>query len=134
MSFVANILIADDDVGMLAWLGEILEDTRHQILTAQDGLEAQSLLNGHAVDLVITDVYMPNGEGLGLIRNTRKYRPEVAIIAISGGDPEVLLDAKRLGAHAALRKPITAKALTQCVYELLSPNPRSSVGDLDFLQ
>jgi CheY-like chemotaxis protein len=115
---MAIILVAEDDVGMRAWLAEVLGDARHQVFTAEDGLQAKSLAKLHDLDLVITDISMPHEEGLGLIRAMRKAHPDTKIIALSGKDPEVLLDAKLLGAHATLRKPVTAKTVLQCVFEL----------------
>jgi DNA-binding NarL/FixJ family response regulator len=61
---------------------------------------------------------MPNEEGLGMIRALHKASPGLKIIAVSGKDPETLMDAKLLGAHAALRKPVTAKTVLECVRDL----------------
>jgi DNA-binding response OmpR family regulator len=115
---VANILVVDDDPGMREWLSDILEGSGHQVFRAQDGLEAKSLAKRHSLALVITDISMPNEEGLGMILAMRKAHPELKIIALSGKDPETLMDAKLMGAHAALRKPVTAKVLLQCVADL----------------
>ncbi len=123
---MAIILVAEDDVGMRAWLAEILESACYQVLTAADGLQAQSLAKRHDLDLVITDISMPLEEGLGLIRAMRRTHPDTKIIALSGKDPEVLLDARLLGAHATLRKPVTAKTVLQCVLELTPHRNRTS--------
>ena len=69
-------------------------------------------------DLMLTDISMPEEEGLGLIHAIRKKRPDIKIIAISGKDPETLTDAKLLGANAALRKPVTATTILQWITEL----------------
>jgi len=118
---MANILVAEDELLMLALLAEILEGATHHVLTARNGVEALSIARSHDLDLVITDIGMPREDGLGLIRALRKARPEVKIIAISGGDRETLQDAKLLGAHAALEKPVAARAVLQCICELLTP-------------
>ena len=115
---MANILVVDDDTGIREWLTEILEGAGHQVFTAQDGLEARPLANRHSLDVVITDISMPNEEGLGMIRTMRKAHPDLKIIALSGKDPEILLDAKLLGAHAVLRKPVSAKIVLQSVLDL----------------
>jgi DNA-binding NtrC family response regulator len=120
---VANILVVDDDAGVREWLTEVLQSAGHQVFTARDGLEARPLAKRHALQVVITDISMPNEEGLGMIRAMRKAHPEIRIIAVSGQAPEVLLDAKLLGAHAALRKPVTAKIMLQSVADLIALPP-----------
>jgi DNA-binding NtrC family response regulator len=110
-----RILVVDDEAGMRGLLSEILEGAGHQVFTARDGLEARAIAKRQRLDFVITDISMPNEEGLGLIRAIRKEHSGLKIIATSGGDPEVLIDAKLLGADAALRKPVTAEKLLQCV-------------------
>ena len=113
------VLVAEDDVGMRAWLGELLEAAEYQVLIAEDGLQARSLASSHQFDLVITDISMPHEEGLGLIPAIRRDHPQTKIIAISGKEPETLGDAKLLGAHAALRKPVRGHDLLRHVRELL---------------
>ena len=115
---MANVLVVEDDSGMRGWLAEILGIAGHRVFTAADGLEARSLVNRQALDLVITDISMPNEEGLGMIRALRKNYPALKIIALSGKDPGFLLDAKLLGAHAALMKPVTAKIVLKCISDL----------------
>jgi DNA-binding response OmpR family regulator len=113
-----RILVVDDEEGMREWLAEVLQSAGHQVFTARDGLEAKSLAKRQALELVITDISMPNEEGLGTIRFLRKMHPDVKIIALSGVDPEVLQDAKILGANAALTKPVTMKMLLKCLRNL----------------
>jgi CheY-like chemotaxis protein len=115
-----HILVVDDDPSTREWLSEILEGAGHLVLTAQDGLEARSLAMRSTLNLVITDISMPNEEGLGTIRALRKSSPQLKIIVLSGKDPETLQDARLLGAHAALRKPVPAHLLLQCVNELFA--------------
>ncbi len=61
---MANVLVVEDDSGTREWLAEILAIAGHRVFTAGDGLEAMSLVNRQALDLVITDISMPNEEGL----------------------------------------------------------------------
>jgi len=120
---MANILVVEDELGMREWLAEILELAGHRVFTAGDGLEARSVLNREMLELVITDISMPNEEGLGLIRGLRKARPELKIVALSGADSETLQDAKLLGAYVTLRKPVSAQIVLQCIRELLITGP-----------
>jgi two-component system, chemotaxis family, chemotaxis protein CheY len=123
---MANILVVDDDAGTREWASECLSRAGHRVLTAQDGLEAQSIARTHPIELVITDISMPNEEGFGLILDLRKSHPQIQIVVVSGKDPEVLLDAQLLGAQAALRKPVTRQQLLQCIAELSPPEPAQS--------
>jgi DNA-binding response OmpR family regulator len=117
---VATILVAEDDSGMREWLAEVLQAAAYRVLTAEDGLRARSLANLHSPDLVITDISMPHEEGLGLIRAMRSAHPQTKIIVISGKDPDTLDDAKLLGAHATLQKPIGGHELLQAIRDLLT--------------
>ncbi|HTW66325.1 MAG TPA: response regulator [Bryobacteraceae bacterium] len=115
---MAKILVVEDQDSMREWLIAVLEGAGHQVSAARDGLSAISLATRCAFDLVFTDISMPEEEGLGMILAVRKVRPELKIIVISGTDPEVLMDAKILGAYAALRKPVTSEVVLRCVREL----------------
>ena len=120
-SELARILIADDSPGFREWLSEVLTEAGHSLASARDGLEAQYLARQGPFDLLVTDISMPNEEGLGLILALRKAHPDIKIIALSGLDPETLYDAKLLGAARTLRKPITAAVLLECVAAVMSP-------------
>lgn len=119
---MANIVVAEDNTGTLAWLSELLEDAGHQVWAAQDGLQGQSLTKRHQIDLVITDVSMPNEDGLGLIRALRKTSVTIKIIAITGKNYDHLRDALLLGANSVLCKPLTAITLLTSVTDLLKSN------------
>jgi DNA-binding NtrC family response regulator len=108
----------DDDAGMREWLSEILEAAGHRVFTAADGLEARSVASRQALEVVITDVSMPNEEGLGLILGIRRSHPGLKIIVLSGKDPEALQDAVLLGAYAAFRKPVTSKTILESISAL----------------
>jgi DNA-binding response OmpR family regulator len=122
-----RVLVVDDEEGMRDWLADILEGCGHRVFTAKDGLEAKRLVAQQALDLMITDISMPNEEGLGIIRALRKTQPGLKIIAMSGAYAEALMDAKLLGANAALAKPFTSEMLLKCIRGL-SPGPASGVS------
>ena len=123
-----RILVVDDEAGMRSWLTEVLEGAGNQVVAARDGLEARTLARQNALDLVITDISMPNGEGLGLIRALRREHPELKIVAISGAfGPDILIDAQLLGANAGLSKPITKELVLQCVCDLSQVRPPDKV-------
>lgn len=118
---MARILIADDSSEFREWLSEVLTRAGHSVASARDGLEARCVARRGPFDLAVTDISMPNEEGLGLIRALRKSQPEMKIIAISGLDAETLDDARLLGAARTLRKPISAAVVLECVAAVMSP-------------
>jgi YesN/AraC family two-component response regulator len=112
---MANVLVVDDEVGMLAWLAEILEVARFHVFTARNGRQAMESVKFDHIDLVITDISMPNEDGFELIRSLRREFPRTKIIAISGKGQECLEIATILGASAGLAKPVEASVLLRHV-------------------
>jgi DNA-binding NtrC family response regulator len=112
---MAQVLVVDDDLGMREWFTEVLEGAGHRVSVARDGLEAKTCVNQEAPEFVITDISMPNEEGLGLLLGMRRSNPALKIIVISGKDPAALDDAMLLGASAAFQKPVAAKTVLQCL-------------------
>ena len=90
-------------------------------MEAGDGRSGMSKLERHAIDLVITDLVMPEQEGLETLRHLRQTRPELPVIAISGAfGGSFLKTARRFGAIATLPKPIDAEDLLRAVRQALT--------------
>lgn len=113
-----TIAIADDvpEIQMLAstWLTA----EGHRVLCAADGAQLLEIVRLQPVDVVITDVMMPESDGFEVIRELRRLHPQVRIITISGGASVMPLNdclrvAKALGAHAVLAKPLTRSKLSE---------------------
>lgn len=121
-----RILVVDDEPGVRDWLAELLTGCGHRVFTAKDGLEAKNLAARETLDVIITDISMPNEEGLGVIRALRKSNPALKIIAMSGTHAEVLRDAKLLGANAALTKPFTSEMVLKCIRGLAPATGRAT--------
>jgi signal transduction histidine kinase/DNA-binding response OmpR family regulator len=118
-SSIRQILVVDDEPGIRGWLSEILESAGYRVFTAGNGREARSRVEQHAVDLVITDLVMPEEEGIETIRTLRKASAKLKIVAMTGSDsPDILSAAKILGAQATLLKPLTAETVLECVGKL----------------
>jgi DNA-binding NtrC family response regulator len=120
---MAKILVVDDDAQIRSLLKITLERAGHEILMAPDGAQAIEIFNEDPADLVITDVVMPQQEGLATIRQLRKENPGVSIIAISGGgfaDPEEYLEiARAFGARHTFKKPVDHDQLLDAINETL---------------
>ncbi|MET1255149.1 response regulator [Aliikangiella maris] len=120
---MALVMIVDDDPQMLRLLTDVVELDNHDVLLAQDGALALEYFEFHAPDLMITDILMPNKEGLELISEIREKFPGVKIIAYSGGgsaNPESYLEfAKGMGADKVFTKPVPLASLRQEIQSLL---------------
>ena len=121
-----RILIIDDDETLLDTLEQLLAAAGHAVVTASDGLIAAKLFRAEPFHLVLTDIVMPNREGIETIIALRRDFPEVGVIAMSGGSDQVktYLDmAARLGAHRTLAKPFTPQQLHEAIAEVLGARP-----------
>ena len=120
---MAHILVIDDDDQIRAMLRQMLDQAGYEVADAPDGKVAMRLHREVPAGLVITDLIMPEKEGIETIMELRRDFPEVKIIAISGGgriEPEHYLQmAKGLGAMCSFTKPIERRKLLEAVEELL---------------
>ncbi|MBU0719321.1 MAG: response regulator [Planctomycetes bacterium] len=117
----ARVLIVDDDEMARSVLHKKLGECGYDVVEAIDGRQAVQLLREDTIDLVITDILMPEKDGLEIIMFLRKEQPEVKIIAITGAAPASYLDSARsLGASRTFRKPFKLEDLAAAVEDLLS--------------
>jgi len=120
---MTRILVIDDEKPIRALLRQMLERTGYEVTEASDGKKAMTILREEPADLVITDILMPDQEGLQTIRELRRDHPEIKIIAISGGGavgPETYLQmARRFGADRTLTKPFGLDKLLEIISELI---------------
>jgi CheY-like chemotaxis protein len=121
---MARILVIDDDSFVRSLVTRVLGREGHEVVSAEDGIAGLSLFKSDPFDLVITDILMPEKEGIELIMELREASPDLPVLAISGGGPQTgpagpLHDAKLLGADASLAKPFEVEALSRVVAELL---------------
>jgi CheY-like chemotaxis protein len=124
---MARILLIDDNDAVRAMLRDTLEDAGHTVIEARNGSEGLERFQHANADLVITDVIMPEKNGLEVLMALRTSDPRVKIIAISGADGgEDYLDSARLmGAAKVLLKPFTSEELIVTINKLL-PEDRPS--------
>jgi CheY-like chemotaxis protein len=107
-----TILVIEDNPDLLDYLRLVLEGQGHETLTARNGREALGYLNGHPVEVVITDLFMPEMDGIETIAALRKQFPNVRVIAMSGRPGvDYLTVARELGVTHTLRKPFEIEEL-----------------------
>jgi two-component system chemotaxis response regulator CheY len=115
-------VVADDDPAIVEYISRVLVRAHFTALRASSGVEALALISSRPCDLLVTDLAMPDGEGIEAIRLVRKRDPIVKILAISGAfNDDMLRTAQLLGADASLRKPFTPDDLLAAVRALLPP-------------
>jgi DNA-binding response OmpR family regulator len=119
----ANILLIDDDMLVRSTLEDTLCTAGFNVVTASNGADAEGMIRGNPVDLVITDIMMPQVNGIETIRRLREQHGTVKILAISGGGPNLgtgLLDlARKIGADRSLPKPFMPNDLLNTIREML---------------
>lgn len=123
---MARILIIDDNPDILQLFGRALKKAGHEVVEAPDGKVGLLLYREDPADLVITDIVMPEKEGIETIRELRRDYPNAKIIAISGGGTAMasstcLLLAERMGVQRSLRKPIKISELLEAVADVTGP-------------
>jgi CheY-like chemotaxis protein len=120
---MSTILLVEDDTDLRRLLTKVLERENYRVLEAGTGLEAMQILDLQTPDLVITDIIMPDQDGIGTINQLKKNHPDIKIIAISGGGRMLKEDyleiARMLGAHHTFTKPFNNKEFVEKVHELL---------------
>lgn len=123
---MARLLIIDDDDLLREVLATALVQAGHIVLQARNGRQGAELFRVEPADLVITDLIMPDREGLETIIALHRELPALPIIAMSGGTAhsKLYLDtATKLGARRTLAKPFAPAALLRAIDELLAPPP-----------
>ena len=120
---MAKILVIDDSEDIRVLLHQALQSAGHSVIEAADGDLGLKAFREHQPDLVITDIVMPNKEGLETIMELRREFPAVKIVAMSGGTRGMVISflpaAKKLGADYTLPKPFNLGELLVIVDEAL---------------
>lgn len=123
-----KILIIDDEPHILLMLKKMLERAGYDIDIASNGLEGLTLFRKDPSDLVITDIIMPEKEGLETIREMKRMQSDLKIIAMSGGGKisadNYLHTARIFGASRILEKPFTQQQMVDTVHELMNGSNR----------
>ena len=115
-----RILIVDDEGGMRRLLGRILTREGYDTTTAANGVEALRLVANERFDLVVTDIKMPEMDGLQLLQEIREFEPSLPVIVITAyGTIENAVQALRAGAYDYIAKPFEADEIKLTVAKVL---------------
>jgi DNA-binding response OmpR family regulator len=120
---MAHILIVDDDKSIQKMLKIFFENKKYSVSLASDGREALYVQSKDPADIILTDIFMPEKEGLETIREIREKYPQVKIIAMSGGafyraPNDYLTIAKKIGADDVICKPFELKQVYDMIINL----------------
>ena len=122
---MARILIVDDEESDRLFERAILEDAGHTLFFASDGEAALRAYRQHRIEIVITDLHMPNLNGLQLIRELKEIDPLATIIAVSGVAAGQLQRAQELGAVKTIRKPVMPSELYAALQDIQNPDAKT---------
>ena len=121
-----TILIIEDYEEIRTSLRDILTIEGYKVLEASDGAKGLAICRDNPVDVIVTDILMPNKEGIETIFELRRDYPNIKIIAISGGgcisSKDCLAMAKRVGASHAFQKPLKINEIINAVQQLCQEN------------
>jgi len=114
-----RVLLIEDDGSVRRIVRKMLERGRHEVTEAENGRVGLDRLRDSTFDLVITDIVMPEMDGLETLIELRKHYPALTVIAMSGGgrtgNMDFLGSAEKLGASSVLQKPFTSDVLTAAI-------------------
>jgi len=115
-----HILIVDDEEEARHGLSKLLTTKGYSVLTASNGIEALEVLRKQAASIIITDIKMPEMDGLTFLREIKKLIPNVKVVIITGyGEVETYLEAMNLGAIEFLHKPIRFEDLIKVIRKVI---------------
>lgn len=122
---MANILVVDDEAPVRNLLSDVLEKEGYSVFTAENGTEASTIYGSNDIDLIITDLVMPEKGGIDLIMELKKKDPNIKVIAISGGGGitgrfDYLPIAKLVGATEIIAKPFQVTDIRSQVARILA--------------
>ena len=127
---MALILVIDDDEAMRRLIVRTLSAAKHRLVEASNGQDGMKMVGELKPDAVITDILMPQQEGIQTIREIREIAPETKIIAMSGGGSShnlMFLDVARVfGADAVLAKPFKPGELKDTLAIVLNAHGRAA--------
>jgi type II secretory ATPase GspE/PulE/Tfp pilus assembly ATPase PilB-like protein len=117
----ATILVVEDEEGTRFLLDQLLSKAGYRVIRASDGGEALLKLGAEAIDLILSDIYMPNLDGLKLLEILNQHEMDIPVVLLTGEpSPGVEARGREMGVAAYLRKPVQRDVLLESIEEILS--------------
>lgn len=114
-----RVLLIDDEPMVRKIVRKMLERASHEVVDVENGRAGLDQLERAPFDLIVTDIIMPDVEGIEVLMTVRERHPSIAVVAMSGGgrmgNVDFLEVARKLGAAATLEKPFTQDALLKAI-------------------
>jgi two-component system chemotaxis response regulator CheY len=114
-----RVLLIDDELMVRKIVRKMLERAGHEVVDVENGRMGLDRLERAPFDLIVTDIIMPDVEGIEVLMTVRERHPSIAVVAMSGGgrmgNVDFLEVARKLGAAATLEKPFTQDALLKAI-------------------
>ncbi len=117
---MATILVVEDDTAVRGAVSRYLKSQGHRVVEAADGIEGLSQLGTQTVDLVLTDVDMPEMHGIELIQSLRQETPDVPIVVMTAVHEAINLVEHELGIEHVLTKPFGIEELETVLRQVLT--------------
>jgi len=118
-----TILVIDDEEAFRDYMTALLEKKRFKVITAENGISGEQKALKYKPDLIITDIVMPDKEGVEFIKSLRENDSVTPVIAVTGGNRvnaySYLSMSKKLGANAILAKPFSKAEILKVIHDLI---------------
>lgn len=120
-----RILLVDDDRDFRDSAADYLEGHGYFVLKASSGAAALEVLEANHVDAIITDIHMPDGNGIELLNAIRLRNPDISTVIVVTGHPDIRdVEALTVAAHSVFQKPINPQLLLKAVQEIMTSSNR----------
>ena len=128
-----SILIIDDEEAIRDYLNAFLNQAGYRVLEADNGITALQVLMHEQVDIIITDLVMPEKEGIETIKEIKQLYPLCMVIAMSGSvfGSAYLPMARMLGAEAVIQKPFNKQIMLDAIYSILTNKNKPGISGTD---
>ena len=138
---MSRVLIIEDEMPLRASFRQMVEEGGHTVLEAPDGRKGMALWHREQPDVVVTDLFMPEMDGVQVLQEIKRFATPTKVIVMSGGGHRSVIDwdasARMLGAHAVLKKPVDEHQLLDIIQEVVArpsdenhPVPSSGITNL----
>ena len=125
-----RVLVIEDDMPLRATLRKVLEQAGHTVFDASDGRQGLALWHREQTDVVVTDLYMPEKDGIEVLLEIKRFTTPTKIVVMSGGGLRSVIDwsasVLSLGADGVIEKPFDKQKLLTVIQDVLATSPRAT--------